>query len=89
MIALPLYLFLLLYLFIVAVFVIIYFVHIYHLVATASVSLVSTTVTVLVGGFMTLIILFTFLLLANTIWSAGIPLFNFDWFPGMFSPQTF
>lgn len=89
MISLPLYVFLLLYLLVVAIFVIIYCVHIYHLVATASVSLVSTTAAVLIGGMMALIIIFTFLLLAGTSWSAGIPLLNLDWFPGMFSPQTF
>lgn len=89
MVAIPLFIFLLLYLLIVLVFLGIFFIHIYHLVATSSVNLLSTAITVFVGGLMAIIIGFTFILLADVDWSMSMPLLNPDWFPGVFSPNTF
>lgn len=89
MIAIPLYVFFLLYLIVVLGFGIIYFVHLYHIVATGSVTLLSIAVTLFVGGMMALIIGFTFLALADVSWTSSIPILNTNWFPGVFSPKTF
>lgn len=89
MIAIPLYTFFILYLLVVLAFGIIYFVHLYHLVATGSVTLLSIAVALLVGGMMILILSFTFLALADISWTASIPIINTSWFPGVFSPKTF
>jgi hypothetical protein len=89
MISVPLYLFILLYLLVVLAFLFIFFIHIYHLVATASVSLVSIAMTLFVGGMMVLIIGFTFLILAGIPWGNAVPLLNTSWFPGIFSPNIF
>lgn len=89
MIAIPLYVFFILYLLVVLGFSIIYFVHLYHLVATGSVTLLSIAIALFVGGMMILTLGFTFLALADVSWSTSIPILNLDWFPGVFSPKTF
>lgn len=89
MVSIPLYIFLLVYLLVILLFLLIYFIHIYHLITTASVSLVSITITLFVGGLMLLIIGFTFLILSNMSWGNAIPLLNISWFPGIFSPNSF
>ncbi len=91
MISIPLYIFFILYLIAVVVFVIFLLINMFHLIGTASFTMVSLTMTIFVLGGATLVLFGTFVLLQNlnVDWRAPLTLFNVDWILNLFRQTAF
>ncbi|PIR74327.1 MAG: hypothetical protein COU35_03475 [Candidatus Magasanikbacteria bacterium CG10_big_fil_rev_8_21_14_0_10_47_10] len=91
MISIPLYTFLLLYFVFLAIFVAFMLVDLYHIITSASFSLVSFIMTFFIFAGTLLVCYFTIQLLsqAGIDWQTPLVLFNASWFSGAFGATTF
>jgi hypothetical protein len=90
MISVPLYFFLFVYLLFVAVFVVFMLINLYHIIASASLTLPSFVMSFFIFAMTALVFYLTFQFLGaeNVVWRDPVTLFNVDWFTGLFgSPQ--
>lgn len=91
MITIPLYVFLLLYFVFLAVFVSFMLINLYHIVASASFTLVGFIMTFFIFAGTVLVCFFTIDLLASAgiDWQQRITLFNAEWFSSLFGAEPF
>ncbi|PIT86249.1 MAG: hypothetical protein COU33_04245 [Candidatus Magasanikbacteria bacterium CG10_big_fil_rev_8_21_14_0_10_43_6] len=91
MIAIPLYVILFLYFLFLAVIATFVLINLYHIVATASFTLVSFTMTFFIFAGITLVLYYTAQLLHHAAidWKTPLVLFNVDWFRTIFGSQPF
>ena len=86
MIQIPLYVFLFVYLLFLVVFLIFSLIHVYHIIATASLTLTSFLFCLLIF-FLTIITLYaTMSLLPDIDWKTPVTLLDASWLGGLFSP---
>ena len=79
LVTIPLYIILFLYLIFLAIFAVFSLINIYHIVMSASFTLVSFVITFLVGVLTVLTLFFTWQLLVDVYWQTPILIFNMDW----------
>ncbi len=91
MFSIPLYIVLFLYSLFLAVVAAFMLIHLYHIVATASFTLVSFMMTFFIFASTALVLYFTmeFLSAAAINWQAPLILFDIDWFRSLFGNQSF
>lgn len=88
-VAIPLYAFLFLYFVFLAVFVIFSLINFYHIVITASFTLVSFMISFFILALTLLTLYLTADLLSAVDWQTTVIVFDTGWFGGNTSPNTF
>lgn len=89
MISIPLYSLLFVYILFLAVFVVFMCIHLYHIISTASFTIISFLVVFSVFAAAAIILYTTYQLLGGAVdWQAPLVLFNPDWFGSVFGSEN-
>lgn len=86
MLSIPLYVFVLIYAILFAIIAILFFINLYHLAATASVTVVSMFVTIVVLASAGIVLFFTIGFLTAIEWDQTVKLFDSNWFSSSQDP---
>ncbi len=88
MVIIPLSIFFIIYILFLGVFVVFSLIHLYHIIASASLTAVSFFITFILVSFTVITLFLTFRSLVGTNWKTPVTIFNSAWFSGVSSPPS-